>query len=60
MLSAVVIQFPKRPVIPSQAKLDTGSAQIIIFPGVHYLHLEDDEDIFAIATAPLKSPSKRK
>jgi hypothetical protein len=60
MLTAVVIQFPKRPVIPSQPKLDTGPAQIIIFPGVHYLRIEDDEDIFALATAPLRSPSKRK
>jgi hypothetical protein len=61
MLNAIVIQFPKRPVIPSQASPDvTGTAQVIIFPGVHYLRLEDDEDIFAVATAPLKSPSKRK
>jgi hypothetical protein len=61
MLNAVVIQFPKRPVIPPQANPDvTGPAQIILFPGVHYLRLEDDDDIFAAATAPLKSPSKRK
>lgn len=61
MLNAVVIPFPKRPVIPSQANPDVnGPAQVIIFPGVHYMRLEEDEDIFAIATAPLKSPSKRK
>ena len=61
MLSAVIIPFPKRPVIPSQAHLNvSGPAQIVIFPGVRYLRLEDDEDIFAVATAPLKSPSKRR
>lgn len=36
------------------------SAQIIIFPGVRYMRLQEDEDIFAVATAPLKSPSKGK
>ncbi len=61
MLNAVVIPFPRRAVIPSQANLNVnGPAQIVIFPGVRYLRLQDDEDIFAVATAPLKSPSKGK
>ena len=37
------------------------SAEIVIFPGVRYMHIPDEaEDLFAIATAPLKSPSKGK
>jgi len=62
MLNAVVIPFPERaPPVP-QANADVhGSAQIIIFPGVRYIHLREDiEDLFAIATAPIKSPSKGK
>ncbi len=62
MLDAVVIPFPKIPAPGLQANADVnGPAQIIIFPGVRYLHVrEDAEDLFAIATAPLKSTSKRK
>ena len=61
MLDAIVIPFPKRAANISQANLDVnGPAQIIIFPGVHYMRLQEDEDIFAVATAPLKSPSKGK
>lgn len=61
MLDAIVIPFPKRAVNPSQANLNVnGPAQIVIFPGVRYLRLQEDDDMFAIATAPLKSPSKGK
>ena len=62
MLEAVVIPFPKRTLPSPQAHADaSGPAQIIIFPGVRYMHIPDDlEDLFAIATAPLKSPSGRK
>jgi hypothetical protein len=61
MLNAVVIPFPERPAL-AQASADVnGPAQIIIFPGVRYMHVpEEPEDLFAIATAPIKSPSKRK
>ena len=62
MLDAVVIPFPKRALPSPRAHADaSGPAQIIIFPGVRYMHLPDEaEDLFAIATAPLKSPSKGK
>ncbi len=61
MLNAVVIPFPNRAVSFSQANLNVnGPAQIIIFPGVRYMRLPDEEDIFAVATAPLKTPSSRK
>jgi hypothetical protein len=62
MLNAVVIPFPKIPAPGPQADADVnGPAQIIIFPGVHYMHVpEEAEDLFTIATAPLKSTSKRK
>jgi hypothetical protein len=62
MSDAVVIPFPKRAAPSPQANANVnGSAQIIIFPGVRYLHLpEEGEDLFAIATAPLKRPSKGK
>ena len=62
MLEAVVIPFPKRALPPPQVHADaSGPAQIIIFPGVCYMHIPDEaEDLFAIATAPLKSPSRRK
>jgi hypothetical protein len=63
MLTAVVIPFPKRAAASPQADANVyGPAQIVIFPGVRYMHLpeETDEDLFAIATAPLKSPSKGK
>jgi hypothetical protein len=61
MLNAVVIPFPKRAVPAPRAHADVnGPAQIIIFPGVRYMHIpEETEDLFAIATAPL-SPSKRR
>jgi hypothetical protein len=62
MLNAVVIPFPKRAAPSPRAEANVnGPAQIIIFPGVRYMHIPgDNEDLFAIATAPLKSPSKRK
>lgn len=62
MLNAVVIPFPERSTLALQASADVnGPAQIIIFPGVRYMHVpEATEDLFAIATAPLRSPSKRK
>jgi hypothetical protein len=62
MLDAVVIPFPTRAAPPSQAQTSVnGPAQIVIFPGVRYMYIrEEREDLFAIATAPLKSPSKRK
>lgn len=60
MLNAVVIPFPERALVAPQANADVhGPAQIIIFPGVRYVHLREDlEDLFAIATAPIKNPSK--
>jgi hypothetical protein len=62
MLNAVVIPFPERTALALQASADVnGPAQIITFPGVRYMHVpEVTEDLFAIATAPLRSPSKRK
>lgn len=62
MLDAVVIPFPKRAAPTPQAHADVnGPAQIIIFPGVRYMHIpEEKEDLFAVATAPLKRPSKGK
>jgi hypothetical protein len=62
MSDAVVIPFPKRAAPSPQANADVnGPGQIIIFPGVHYVHLGDEaEDLFAIATAPLKRPAKGK
>jgi hypothetical protein len=62
MLDAVVIPFPKRALPSPQAHADVnGPAQIIIFPGVRYMHIPDEaEDLFAVATAPLKKPSKGK
>lgn len=58
MLNAVVIAFPKRAsydaLHPPQAQ---GPAKIIIFPGVRYSRIPEEEDLFAIATAPLKKPS---
>lgn len=62
MLHAAVIPFPKSAAPRSQATVNVnGPAQIIIFPGVRYIRLpEEEEDLFAIATAPLKSPSKGK
>lgn len=61
MLDAVVIPFPKR-AAPPQAHADVnGPAQVIIFPGVRYMHIPSEtEDLFAIATAPLRKPSKGK
>lgn len=61
MLDAVVIPFPNRASSQAHANVN-GPAQIIIFPGVRYMHIpEEPEDLFAIATAPLKkSPSKGK
>jgi hypothetical protein len=62
MLDAVVIPFPKRAAPSPQAQANVnGPARVIIFPGVRYMHIPDeDDDLFAVATAPLKSPSKRK
>jgi len=62
MLDAVVIPFPKRAVPSPQASADVnGPAEIIIFPGVRYMDIPaETDDLFAIATAPLKSPSKGK
>jgi hypothetical protein len=62
MLNAVVIPFPERTALALQASADVnGPAQIIIFPGVRYMHVPvETEDLFAIATAPLKNPPKRK
>jgi hypothetical protein len=62
MLDAVVIPFPKRAAPMLQANADVnGPAQIIIFPGVRYMHIPaETEDLFAIATAPLRKPSKGK
>ena len=62
MLDAVVIPFPKR-AAPSAAHAEfNGPAQIIIFPGVRYMHIPEEptDDIFTIATAPMKRPSKGK
>lgn len=62
MLNAVVIPFPKR--ISSEAtpqpQLALGPAEVVIFPGVRYDRIPETEDLFAIATAPLKAPSRRK
>ena len=60
MLEAVVIPFRKRAPPSTQAQASVSCpAQVIIFPGVRYMHIPDeDDDLFAIATAPLKSPSK--
>ncbi|QIG50810.1 hypothetical protein G5V57_25595 [Nordella sp. HKS 07] len=63
MLYAVVIPFPKP--ASSQMTLQPppvarGPAEIVIFPGVRYDRIPETEDLFAIATAPLKAPSKRK
>ena len=62
MLNAVVIPFPNIPATRLQADaVANGPAQIIIFPGVRYIHVgEAAEDLFAIATAPLKNTSRRK
>jgi|GEM_PF-4547842 len=62
MLDAVVIPFPKRAAPTPQAHADVnGPAQIIIFPGVRYMHIPaETEDLFSIATAPLRKPSKGK
>ncbi|WP_119391488.1 hypothetical protein [Taklimakanibacter lacteus] len=62
MLNAVVIPFPKRAAGDLPANLNVnGPAQVIIFPGVRYMRLpEETEDLFEIATAPRKAPSKRK
>lgn len=62
MLNAVVIPFPERSTLALQASADVyGPAQIIIFPGVRYMHVPaETEDLFTIATAPLKNPSKQK
>jgi hypothetical protein len=62
MLNAIVIPFPKRAASSPQAHADVnGPAQVIIFPGVRYMNIPDEiEDIFTIATAPLRSPSKGK
>lgn len=62
MSDAVVIPFPKRAAPSPQANADVnGPAQIIIFPGVRYMHLADEEeDLFAVATAPFMRPSKGK
>ena len=62
MLNAVVIPFPERSALALQASADAnGPAQIIIFPGVRYMHILDEaEDLFAVATAPLRNPSARK
>ena len=38
MLNAVVIPFPERSALALQASAD-GPAQIIIFPGVRYMHV---------------------
>lgn len=62
MLNAVVIPFPKR--APDAALLHPpsarGPAEIILFPGVRYARMPETEDLFAIATAPLKTPFRRK
>ncbi|MGE0005879.1 MAG: hypothetical protein AB7S92_09825 [Parvibaculaceae bacterium] len=60
MPDAVVIPFPKRAPSPPPAQANANRpAQIIIFPGVRYMIIPDEtEDLFAIATAPLKRPSK--
>jgi hypothetical protein len=63
MLNAVVIPFPKRAAPSPAAHAEfNGPAQIILFPGVRYMHIPEvpREDLFAIATAPLKKPSKGK
>ncbi|MGE3874379.1 MAG: hypothetical protein AB7F74_15640 [Parvibaculaceae bacterium] len=62
MLNAVVIPFPPRAAPSPQANADVnGPAEVIIFPGVRYMHIpEEAEDLFAVATAPLRSPSKGK
>ena len=58
---AMILDFRSRNArAEARDRSEASGAEIIIFPGVHYLRLEDDEDIFAVATAPLKSPSKRK
>lgn len=61
MLNAVVIPFPERSALVQASAEVNGPAQIILFPGVRYMHvLEENEDLFSIATAPIKNPSKRK
>ncbi len=61
MLTAVVIPFPKRPASERRtAPSVNGPAQIIIYPGVRYSRMPEQEDLFAIATAPLRIPAKRK
>jgi len=62
MLYAVVIPFPKpaSSQMTLQAPAARGPAEIVIFPGVRYDRIPETEDLFAIATAPLKAPSKRK
>ena len=61
MLNAVVIPFPKRAPGEMRANLNVnGPAQVIIFPGVRYVRLEEEEDLFAVATAPRRTPSKGK
>jgi|KBSSwiStaDraftv2_1062776.scaffolds.fasta_scaffold2744678_1 hypothetical protein len=61
MLNAVVIPFPKRAAAEMRANLNVnGPAQVIIFPGVRYIRLQETDDLFEIATAPRKAPSKGK
>lgn len=61
-MNAVVIPFPKRAAHEAlfHASAAHGPAKIIIFPGVRYDRIPETEDLFAIATAPLKKPSNRK
>lgn len=61
-MNAVVIPFPKRAAHEAlfHASVAHGPAKIIIFPGVRYDRIPESEDLFAIATAPLKKPSNRK
>lgn len=61
-MDAVVIPFPKRAANEAlfHASVARGPAEIIVFPGVRYDRIPETEDLFAIATAPLKKPSNRK
>ncbi|MFZ5676975.1 MAG: hypothetical protein ACOZAM_28775 [Pseudomonadota bacterium] len=63
-MNAVVIPFPKRAAHEAlyHASVAHGPAKVIIFPGVRYDRIPEaeTEDLFAIATAPLKKPSNRK
>ena len=60
MLNAVVIPFPKRAAEMRANPNINGPAQVIIFPGVRYIRLQEADDLFEIATAPRKAPSKGK